>query len=136
MKHLKSYNESNVSNEDIINDCKDILLDMSDDDVKYNIEYQGHTKHLFDHQDRLDKIEGVIRLQIGDYSRGKSFDPGYYVKVLEHLNSYLNSNGYQYFSNGSPYSTWEEKMESINRFKGTSSGKLTLMDIYWVRDIA
>lgn len=127
MKHLKAYKlfESN-SNEDIIEDCKSILLDLSDDDVKYSIEYQGYTR---------DKIEGVILLHIGDYTRGRAFDPGYYVEVLEHLNSYLNSNGYYYYSNGTNYSTWEEKIESINRFKGTSSGKLTIMDIYWAKDL-
>lgn len=142
MKHLKRYKlfESNeISNEDIIEDCKSILLDMSDDDIKHTIYYKNLTKnysdlHLFGHQSKLDKIEGVIHLIIGDYSKGRAFDPGHYVEVLEHLNSYLNSNGYYYFSNGTHYSTWEEKMESINRFKGTTRGKLTLMDIYWVRD--
>jgi hypothetical protein len=131
--------ESN-SNEDIIEDCRSILLDLSDDDVKSKIEYTTPTdatgyRYLFGNQDRLDRIEGVIQLTIGDYTKGRAFDPGYYVEVLEHLNSYLNSNGYYYYSNGTNYSTWEEKIESINRFKGTSSGKLTLMDIYWVKDL-
>jgi len=133
MKYLKRFNE-NLSSEDIIDDCKHILLDMSDDYVKFDIKYQGHTKHLFGHQGRLDKIEGVILLHIGDYTKGRAFDPGYYIETLEQLNSYLNSNGYNYFSNGTNYSTWKEKMDSIERFKGTSGGKLTLMDIYWVKE--
>jgi len=140
MKHLNKYNENVVSTEDIIDDCKHILLDMSDDYVKYDIQYTNYTKDLktrslFAHQDILDKIEGVIKLTIGDYTRGKAFDPGYYIETLNQLNSYLNSNGYKYFSNGTNYKTWEEKVESIERFKGTSAGKLTLMDIYWVKDI-
>jgi len=128
-KFLKKFNES-ISSEDIIDDCKQILLDMSDDYVKFDIN-NDKLKYLWGSPKKpLD----AINLTIGDYPNGKSFDPGNYIDVIEQLNSYLNSNGYKYFSNGTHYTTWEEKIESIERFKGTPAGKLTLMSIYWTKE--
>lgn len=50
MKYLKSFNESKIINKDIINECQDILLELSD--IGYSIEinditnrYQQVTNH-------------------------------------------------------------------------------------------
>ena len=42
MRYLKSFNESNVIDKNIINECQDILLDLSD--IGYSVEINDITK--------------------------------------------------------------------------------------------
>lgn len=44
MKYLKSFNESNVINKDIISECQDILLELSD--IGYSIEINDITSRF------------------------------------------------------------------------------------------
>ena len=37
MKYLKRFNESNLNLQEVINDCQDILIDLADDGVKYQV---------------------------------------------------------------------------------------------------
>ena len=89
MKHLKGFNESSIVN--ILNDCRDILIDLSDNHIHYKVWVSS---------------SGSILIEIGD-DRGltslKSMST-----TFDHLISYLESIGYL-FSKKSFYEgdNWE-----------------------------
>ena len=74
MKYLKKFNESISS--DIINDCKDILIDLSDDNIKY--------KFINDPE--------IIMIEI--FSDEKIIDLKKYEDPIKRINDYLESLGF------------------------------------------
>ena len=129
MKYLKTFEDQ--KRDDIIKDCNDILVDLFDDGVPFRFSYVNEPNIYKTIHKYIPRSNDSIQLIVGG---NNSFDPGKYIDSLEHLNSYLNSKGYNYDSNGSHYKTWKEKIESIERFKGTPSGKLTWMAIHWGKE--
>ena len=101
MKYLKSFNESHYQYlTDVSNNCKDILLELSDKEIKYEIYgYEGvqmgsrHSKDSY--------VADMIRIEIGDERisvKLKEFE-----LELDHLLSYLIGEGFKL--NGDSYCT-------------------------------
>jgi hypothetical protein len=100
MKHLKRFNESvYLQLPNIRNTCKDILLELSDRGIRYEIYgYEGVHKE--------DSTRDIIRVEIGDENisvKLKEFE-----LELQHLLSYLKEEGFE-LSNNSYFQndTWE-----------------------------
>ena len=94
MKYLKRFNESNTDN--IISECKDILLELSDKDIKYRVYGFNGSEN--------GKLVDVVRIELGDQS--KSFKLQDMDLMFEHLFSYIESEGFKlgkdsYFENSS-----------------------------------
>jgi hypothetical protein len=75
MKHLKGFNESSIVN--ILSDCRDILIDLSDNHIPYKVWVSG---------------SGSIIVQIGDGECLTSLKS--MSTTFDHLISYLESIGY------------------------------------------
>ena len=79
MKYLRGFNESDNNQTNIINDCKDILLDLNDRHIKCSVwGVEGGTPYY-------DKI----KIEVGDGNN--SFKLGSTELIFEHLFSYLES---------------------------------------------
>jgi ribosomal protein L37AE/L43A len=101
MKYLKKFNESSLDFINIIGECKDILLELSDKDIKYKVYGHESAKIL-----GKEVFRDIIRVEIGDEST--------IIKMIgmdlmfEHLFSYMESEGFKlnkdsYYENDS----WE-----------------------------
>ena len=90
MKHLKGFNESSIVN--ILSDCRDILIDLSDNHIPYKVWVSG---------------SGSIIVDIGDGEGLTSLKN--MSTTFEHLFSYLESFGYTLNSKKSFYEgdNWE-----------------------------
>lgn len=98
MKYLKKFNESSEFN-NIISECKDILLELSDKDIKYKV-YGYKGAKIFNEETFVD----VIRVELED--QNKSFKLKDMDLMFEHLFSYMESEGFilgkdSYFENSS-----------------------------------
>jgi hypothetical protein len=105
MKYLKSFNESTSEFNNIISECQDILVELSDKDIKYKV-YGYKEAKIFGEETYKD----LIRIEVGEvYS-----SPYETVKLkdmdlmFEHLFSYMESEGFElgkdsYYEN----SNWE-----------------------------
>jgi ribosomal protein S27AE len=90
MKHLKRFNESSDLYNTIISDCKDILLDLTDEGIRCGVSlWLG---------DNIDKVK--IEIEASERSKVRLGDFGL---SFEHLISYLESKGYILDSRGSFY---------------------------------
>jgi hypothetical protein len=100
MKHLKRFNESvYLQLPNIRNTCKDILLELSDRGIRYEI-YGYEDVH------KEDSTRDIIRVEIGDENisvKLKEFE-----LELQHLLSYLKEEGFE-LSNNSYFQndTWD-----------------------------
>jgi hypothetical protein len=99
MKHLRKFNESDNYNNltNIINECKDILIELEHDGVKYNVYgFEGGTPSY-----------NRIKIEIGDES--KIIKLHGYELMFEHLFSYLESEKFVLDRNDSFYEKdgWE-----------------------------
>ena len=92
MKHLKKFNEN--SDSDIIDNCKDILVDLSDNHIPYKL----WVKDKYD----------FIMIEIGDIEGGWTSLKNMST-TFDHLFSYLESFGYSLNSKKSFYEgeNWE-----------------------------
>ena len=77
MKHLKRFNEHSHEVSNIINDCKDILIDLSDNNIHYKV---------------WEALSGSIIVDIGDDNLFTSLRN--MSDTFDHLFSYLESFGY------------------------------------------
>ena len=136
MKYLKSFNESNVIDKDIINECQDILLELSD--IGYSVEinditsrYQQVTRQ---NQETLEIIV-ITRPENFDWDKWKdsvSHEELIMVKrkklkehfyslyeddvkpVIETLKRYLSSKGYNMIIEASPEEYLEKSFFSMH----------------------
>lgn len=97
MRYLKRFNESSTDN--IISECKDILLELSDKDIKYRV-YGFKGAKILNEETFVD----VIRVELGD--QWETFKLQDMDLMFEHLFSYLESEGFKlgkdsYFENSS-----------------------------------
>lgn len=103
LRYLKKYNllkESNNIN-NIISECKDILLEVSDKDVEYKVYGYKGAKVLNE-----ETFVDVIRVELGD--QWKTFKIGDMYLMFEHLFSYLESEGFNLGKNSYlENSNWE-----------------------------
>jgi hypothetical protein len=92
MKHLKRFNESTetkVFDQSVVDECKDILLELEDKGFKTNI----HSYLSYDQQYNLSK-QGIVNLKKNwiqfYFSRKEEFDYSDIEDVVERLKSYLS----------------------------------------------
>jgi len=88
MKYLKRFNESTSDFTNIISECKDILVELSDKDIKYRVFGFESAKILGE-----ETYKDLIRVEVGDQSkviqmRGMDL-------MFEHLFSYMESEGFK-----------------------------------------
>jgi hypothetical protein len=105
MKYLKSFNESTSEFNNMISECQDILVELSDKDIKYRVYGYKGAKILGE-----ETYKDLIRIEVGEvYS-----SPYETIKLkdmdlmFEHLFSYMESEGFElgkdsYFEN----SNWD-----------------------------
>jgi ribosomal protein S27AE len=91
MKHLRRFNENSYDlYNTIISDCKDILLDLTDEGIRCGVSlWLG---------DNIDKVK--IEIEASERSKVRLGD---FSLSFEHLISYLESKGYILDSRGSFY---------------------------------
>jgi uncharacterized protein YdaL len=83
MKHLKRFNE-NVFDQSVVDECKDILLELEDKGFKTNI-------HSYINNQQYDRIVNLKKNWIQFYfSRKEEFDYSDIEDVVERLKSYLS----------------------------------------------
>ena len=80
MKHLKRFNESKQIDQSVIDDCKDILLELEDKGIKANI----HSYLSYSPQKNNEKWIQFF------FSRKEEFDYSDIEDVVERLKSYLS----------------------------------------------
>ena len=86
MKHLKRFNESKVLDQSVIDECKDILLELEDAGFKTNI----HS--YFNSGVSIGKEHNKNWIQFY-FSRKEEFDYSDIEDVVERLKSYLSEFG-------------------------------------------
>jgi hypothetical protein len=86
MKHLKRFNESKVLEQSVIDDCKDILLELEDAGFKTNI------NSYFNSGVSIGKEHNIQFLQFY-FTRKEEFDYSDIEDVVERLKSYLSEFG-------------------------------------------
>lgn len=118
---LNEEKKSVLENEVLENEIKDILIYFIDDEnINIKIDFPKETYYT-----RLtnDSNRQIIKITFSGifitYDKIESFD---------HLNSFLEDQGYKYFSDGSFYNTYEERRESFK-----SKNRLSLLDICYIR---
>lgn len=106
MKWIKTY--ENYS--DLVDECKDIFIDLMDDGSGIDVSFPGRKSISGEPAD-------IIRITFNNrnYNRGKSFSPLKHIDAFYHLDSFLQSKGYRYFSDGSCYDTHEKLMKSFEK---------------------
>ena len=80
MKHLKRFNESKVLDQSVIDECKDILLELEDKGIKTNI----HSYLSYSTQKNNEKWIQFF------FNRVEEFDYSDIEDVVERLKSYLS----------------------------------------------
>ena len=121
MKHLKGYKLfENINDEDIIM-IEDIFFDLIRDDSSIDVSFPGRKSITGEPAD-------IIRIIFNDRSRG-SFNPGKYIDSFYHLDNFLKSKGYKYFSDGSWHDTHEKLMKSFE-----NGGNLLLLSINYIKE--
>ena len=84
MKHLKRFNESKELDQSVIDECKDILLELEDKGIKTNI-------HSYINDQQYNRIINLKNNWIQFYfSRKEEFDYSDIEDVVERLKSYLS----------------------------------------------
>lgn len=117
MRWIKTY--ENYS--DLLVQCEDILVDLIQDGVSVDVIKRNKTTYS-------EKEADIIRIIFNDKGR-ESFNPLKYIDSFDHLNSFLESNGYRYFSDGSYYETYGQRRESFQE-----GGRLLLLAIDYIKE--
>jgi hypothetical protein len=120
MKYLKTY--ENYSKSDISSEIKDIFSDMIyDDNIEIDIRFKKDGWFL--------KNKDIIEINFIVKKQGikNALEPLNHIESFDHLNSFLESEGYVYFSNGSFYKTYQERIKSLNH-------KVSLMTFNYIKN--
>ena len=113
MRYLKLY--ENYYDSDIASEIKDIFSDIRYiDNIGINVR----------------ESENNDSIEINFYSAKKYIYPLNHIESFFHLNSFLESEGYVYFSNGSIYNTYEERRKA---FESTIGYKFSLLILNYIK---
>lgn len=124
MRYLKTY--ENYSESDITSEIEDIFFDMINyDKVEVNVSFRENGEWVKNKKNSI-KWSNVIKIDF-IATPGKGFIPLNHIESFDHLDSFLESKGYVYFSNGTAYDTYEERKKSFE-----SGHKLTLLTINYI----
>ena len=89
MKYIKTFEENSS---DILQYCRDVMLEIIDDNIHVSIFYGNPTSSFRTFDEEL----GII-IRIGGHFQPRTFRVSDYIEPINHLNSYLESVGYIYF---------------------------------------
>lgn len=128
MKYLESYKLFESNDADILENIEDIFMDMSDDGVVVNISTSNrgwiHNYNVVLHNDTDIKAKIIKIVLVG------KFKPIDYIESFDHLNSYLESEGYRYFADGTYYHTYNARRESFY-----DGNLLSLLEIKYIKEL-
>lgn len=125
MRYLKAYESYSLDEKKervyLVNQCEEIFFDLIQDGSSIDVSFLSRKTYSQEPAD-------ILRIIFNDRSRG-SFNPGKYIDSFYHLDSFLQSKGWRYFSDGSWYDTHEKLMKSFE--KGSD---LLLLQINYIRE--
>ena len=123
MKTIKTYEGFFYESysDDLVKYCEDIFVDLIQDGSSIDVSFPGKKSISEEPAD-------IIKIIFNDRSRS-SFNPLKYIDSFYHLDSFLQSKGYKYFSDGSWYDTHEKLMRSFE--KGSD---LLLLSINYIKE--
>jgi hypothetical protein len=125
MRYLKAYESYSLDEKKervyIVNQCGDIFFDLIHDGSSIDVSFPRWKSISEEPAD-------ILRIIFNDRSRS-SFNPLKYIDSFYHLDSFLQSRGYKYFSDGSWYDTHEKLMKSFER-----GHDLLLLEVNYIRE--
>jgi len=102
MRYLKTYESYS---DDLAKYCEDIFFDLIHDGSSIDVSFPGK-------KSISEEPANILRIVFNDRTRS-SFNPLKYIDAFYHLDSFLQSRGWRYFSDGSWYDTHEKLMKSF-----------------------
>lgn len=125
MRRIKTYESFSIDERTlIVNECEDIFYDLIHDGSSIDVSFPREKSISREPADII-----KITFNSRNYNRGKSFSPLKYIDAFYHLDSFLQSKGYKYFSDGSYYDTHEKLMRSFE-----TGGDLLLLEISYIKE--
>jgi hypothetical protein len=129
MKRIKTYESFSIDERTlIVNECEDIFYDLIHDGSSIDVSFPRKKTYSQEPADIL-RIVFNDRTPAGAYVPRTSFNPLKYIDDFYHLDNFLKSKGYRYFSDGSCYDTHEKLMKSFER-----GGDLLLLQISYIKE--
>ena len=125
MRYLKAYESYSLDEKKervyLVKYCEDIFYDLIHDGSSIDVSFPGK-------KSISGEPANILRIVFNDRSRS-SFNPLKYIDSFYHLDNFLQSKGYKYFSDGSWYDTHEKLMKSFE--KGSD---LLLLQINYIKE--
>jgi hypothetical protein len=125
MRIIKTYESYSLDEKKervyLVNQCGDIFFDLIHDGSSIDVSFPRWKSISEEPAD-------ILRIIFNDRSRS-SFNPLKYIDSFYHLDSFLQSRGYKYFSDGSWYDTHEKLMKSFD-----IDVDLLLLQINYIRE--
>jgi hypothetical protein len=123
MKHLRTFESHSTNEEDKISqECEVIFFDLiHDHGSSVDVSFPGKKSISGDPAD-------IIMINFNAKTNG-SFNPLKYIDSFYHLDSFLQSKGYKYYSNGGYYDTFEKRIKSFEE-----GGDLLLLTISYIKE--
>ena len=125
MRIVKTYESYSIDEKKervyLVNQCEEIFFDLIHDGSSIDVSFPRKKTYSQEPAD-------ILRIIFNDRSRS-SFNPLKYIDSFYHLDSFLQSKGYKYFSDGSWYDTHEKLMKSFE--KGSD---LLLLQINYIKE--
>lgn len=94
---------TNQHQQNILDGCRQILIDLSDDGVEFECRCMV--------ADFRQTCDDVVEVSIGNMV--DPFDPRKYIGIFEHLNSFLEDEGYTYWPAGTVYNDFDSRMKGF-----------------------
>jgi hypothetical protein len=128
MRIIKTYESYSLDEKKervyLVKYCEEIFFDLIHDGSSIDVSFPGRKSISGEPAD-------ILRIVFNDRSRS-SFNTLKYIDSFYHLDSFLQSKGYKYFSDGSWYDTHEKLMKS---FEFEEVGiDLLLLQINYIRE--
>ena len=125
MRIIKTYESYSLDEKKervyLVNQCEEIFFDLIHDGSSIDVSFPGRKSISGEPAD-------ILRIIFNDRTR-ESFNPLKYIDSFYHLDSFLQSKGWRYFSDGSWYDAHEKLMKSFE--KGSD---LLLLSINYIRE--
>jgi hypothetical protein len=125
MRYLKAYESYSLDEKKervyLVNQCEEIFFDLIQEGSSIDVSFPRWKSISEEPAD-------ILRIIFNDRSRS-SFNPLKYIDSFYHLDNFLQSKEYKYFSDGSWYDTHEKLMKSFE--KGSD---LLLLQINYIKE--
>jgi len=125
MRYIKTYENYSLDEKKervyLVNQFEEIFFDLIHDGSSIDVSFPRKKTYSQEPAD-------ILRIVFNDRSR-VSFNPLKYIDSFYHLDSFLKSKGWRYFSDGSWYDTHEKLMKSFEK-----GSELLLLEINYIRE--